>query len=350
MDALKFAFEILIVGALALPWVALLIRMFSPYTSPGEPEKPIDVLEFLLPSVASKAGGAVAMALIIGTGYLLGSVVSRVSRNLFNDELLWFVPQEDTIRVGVYRDEYCSEELLDDLDLPEFRIRDHPRMAEGLCPQTVLNSADNLVSFLRRYVRLFPLRALRNGSDEKFDARVQEMFRLQEGLLLLNGLDKVERLKEYYDQITVLRGGALNLIILFAVCLFGYCGNYRARWSQRPSLMVLAFVPACLVLIYALFSFWRHYHYERLSPYRDPPLAETVLFLLGAIGVFVILKAKHARYYGPTCVVAAILTVISFGGWWWTEVMYDLQVIHSAPELQLKPRDSTPQSNAGPQP
>jgi hypothetical protein len=33
LDALKFAFEILVVGALALPWLAILSRMFA--SGPG---------------------------------------------------------------------------------------------------------------------------------------------------------------------------------------------------------------------------------------------------------------------------------------------------------------------------
>jgi len=64
-------------------------------------------------------------------------------------------------------------------------------------------------------------------------------------------------------------------------------------------------------------------------------MAELVLIVLGGIGVWAISAAKHAAHYGPTCVVAAVLTVVSFGGWWWTEVLYDLHVIHSVPVQHL---------------
>lgn len=29
--------------------------------------------------------------------------------------------------------------------------------------------------------------------------------------------------------------------------------------------------------------------------------------------------------------MAAVLTLIGYGSWWWTEVLYNQQVIHSSP-------------------
>jgi hypothetical protein len=311
MDVLKFAFEILIVGALALPWLAVLIRMCVPDPTPG---KPINLLQFLMSVVPEGAQNAVSAVAIVAVGYFLGSAVSRVSRNFFNDELLGPVPTEDQIRSGVYWKEYCQENVAELLDLPE--IKGHPKIMQKWCPPE-------------------------NGSTDKtaeFDPLVQEMFRLQESELLLNGRDKVDRLKDYYDQITVLRGAALNGIILVALCVFGFCGTLRARWSKRPVLNLLTFAPAGAFVCYGTYSLFGHVLGNNIHTfYSDPPLAELVLILLGGIGVWVVYRAKVARFYLPTAVVATILTVIAFGGWWWTEVMYDLQVIHSVPELQ-RPR------------
>lgn len=339
MDVLKFAFEIMIVGALALPWLVVVIRIFFSDAASG---KPIDFKLFPSP-VSEQAQQAIAIALIIATGYLLGSAVSRISRNLFNDKLLGnflSLPTEDRIRRAVYREEYCEKKLLRFRNLPCVR-KDQPPCGEWMCQQT------------------------NNGTDTKeFDEVVQEMFRLQEGELLLEGKDKVDRLKEYYDQITVLRGAALNGFILFALCSFGALGNRRAA-SSSSILKVLMFLPAGAVVLCGAYSLWYHVHnagtlYSH-SPlaapvgapplaelmhkaelvhkadvfYVHPPLAELVLLLLGVVGFFVISKARREKFYVPTLLVAAILTLVSFGGWWWTEVMYDHQVIHSAPELQL---------------
>jgi hypothetical protein len=165
------------------------------------------------------------------------------------------------------------------------------------------------------------------------------MFRLQEGLLLLNGQDKVVRLKEYADQLDVLRGAAFNGVILFALCLFGCLGNLRARLSHRRILQLLMLIPACLLAGYGVYSLWGHWTAKGDTRYSDPPLAEAVLIMLGLVGIYVTCKAKAetARFYVRTCAAAAVLTVMSYGGWCWTEVMYDLQVIHSVPELPKAP-------------
>ena len=76
-----------------------------------------------------------------------------------------------------------------------------------------------------------------------------------------------------------------------------------------------------------------HYH----ALYNDPPLAELVLILLGAVGLLVIFKAKKTTPYFRTALVAAIITTICLGAWWWTEIIYDLQVVHSQVELRLNP-------------
>lgn len=339
MDALKFALEILIVGALALPWIAILIWMFSP-RSQGESDKPVNILHLFLSVVPDDTRGAVAAVLIIAIGYLLGSSLSRISRSFFDDELLGRVPTEKQIREDLYWDEYCMGKLLGDLALPEkFGPTPGTSTAEGLCnPQ---NTTEVAVSPSPPRRRMFRFSTSTNRSDRPagFGGRVQELFFLQEGDLLLNGEDKVERLKEYYDQITVLRGGALNGFILCALCLFGFCGNYRERWSRHRILSLVTFVPAGALTLYGFISILSHWNDKglgALGAYRDPPLAEAVLLLLGVIGVFVTLKAAHATYYGPMCVVAAVLGFVAFGGWWWTEVMYDIHVIHAVPDLLPK--------------
>ena len=301
-DALKFAFEILVVGAMALRWLAVLNRMFPTRAGSG--------LHFDLSAVPGPAQTAVTVAVVVAFGYLLGSAVSRISRDIFNDELFGNLPTEDRIREAVYEEEYCTEHLMRNLSLP---FKPDPGLAHkfGFCPGTV-----------------------QMDTPERFEERVTDLFRLQESALLLQGQDRVDRLRQFYDQINILRGAALNGLILFALCAFGSCGTLRARWSAHPVLKGLTFLPAGLVAAYGLYSLIvNHFIHPSRSIYADPPLAEAVLLLLGVGGLFVVSKAKEAAAYFRTCVVAAILTVVSFGAWWWTEVMYDIQVIHSHPRL-----------------
>ena len=57
---------------------------------------------------------------------------------------------------------------------------------------------------------------------------VAELFRLQEGKLLLVSEEKLGRLHELHDQIEILRGATLNGAILFTLSWFGLCALYRA--------------------------------------------------------------------------------------------------------------------------
>src|ERR1700727_1174761 len=113
LDALKFAFEIFVVGALALPWVFLVTKSFMASDSPWQ----FTSYESIVPEAAQKA---VAIAFVVAVGYLAGSVISRVSRDLFNDELLGKIPTEDNIRRAMYEDQYCHQNLiLMNADLPD---------------------------------------------------------------------------------------------------------------------------------------------------------------------------------------------------------------------------------------
>ncbi|HUN85810.1 MAG TPA: hypothetical protein VMU48_15640 [Terracidiphilus sp.] len=309
-DALKFAFEILVVGALALPWIVVLQRMFPETSRAG--------LDFDLSFVPKSVQGAVAAAAVIAFGYLLGSVISRISRDIFNDELFGNLPTENMIRLAVYNNEYCTEHLIRNMTLP-FKPTEAQLHSFGLCPGSVPND-----------------------TPERFEARVTDLFRLQESALLLQGEDKVDRLKQYFDQINVLRGATLNSIILFMLCLFGGCGTLRFRWSERPVLKALTYLPAGAVVVFGVYSLIEHHIiHPEMSVYGDPPLAETVLILLGLGGLFVVAKSKEAVSYFRIGVVALVLTAVCYEAWWWTEVMYDIQVIHSHPEATQRPAPSS---------
>lgn len=101
MDALKFAFEILIVGALALPWLAILIRMFvdEPVAEdrkapdPRHPWRrpPTDDGPFHLSVVPESVRSAAAAAFVVAIGYLLGSSVSRISRETSSITTCYYV-------------------------------------------------------------------------------------------------------------------------------------------------------------------------------------------------------------------------------------------------------------------
>lgn len=333
MESLKFAFEIFIVGALALPWLAVLMRIFSPSHGSSDSAKALDKVLSIVPHGAKESVG---IFVILASGYLLGSAVSRISRNVFNDVHLLAFPSEYKIRAQVYFEEYCRKEL--DLGLPvDFR---HTRLPSDLCDRARKEGYGPPTLSARPTPSSPPNTAAQNSTsadDEqlRFAEVVQDFFRLQEGQLLLNGEDKVQRLKEFYDQIDVLRGAAFNGFILLMFCLFGWLGVLRAGPNMSNLRKYLLLLPAYAVLVLAVLGAYSHFHEKSGRLLVNPPLAEVAIFLVGSIGLYASMGTNldSLRFYLRTGTVAAVLTVISLGGWWWTEVMYDLHVIHAVPEL-----------------
>jgi hypothetical protein len=369
MDALKFAFEILTVGVLALPWIAILIRMLSP-----NEEK--TALRSLLSVVPDQARNAVAVALTIAVGYLAGSAVSRVSRNFFNDELWGTAPTEEQIRSGVYYDEYCTVNVLAFLDAPtEFTGTDHPQLPSWLCTQAAVTNPsqrmntcidptkdpkakakesaaktkDPGVNAKQPAQSSCPENAENAPKQFRWGDLVDEMFSLQESALLLRGLDKVDRLKQYHDQISILRGAAFNGVMLFFVCILGMCAYLRARLSEHRTVKEIAFLPAIALILVGSQRLVKHVSTSQDRLYTDPPLAELILLVLGVVGVLIVLRTTESRLHLPTCAMAIVLVVVSLGGWWWTEVMYDLLVIHSVPVLEKEAPAVRPEAH-GPEP
>jgi len=330
MDSLKFAFDTLIIGALALPWLWIFIRMFF---HAGSNEQRIRFP--MLDTLDEDTRKVIASVMILAVGYLLGSAISRISSDFFDDDEVFrkALPTVGTIRQGVYLHQYCDQHsVLDQIYTPGRLIE----LADGkkiLCTDAPV-----------------------------MDELVAEFFSQQEGKLLLGGDDKLGRLHEYHDQIEILRGATLNAGILFTLSLFGLFALYRSRLPPgklRLLLKGVLYVPAVICLVGGSLLMWQHFnrpempaipqksttlqpantdestrHVPMVNPYElhaDPPLAEALIILLGIGGFCLQLTEDNPRLYRNVCVVAMVLTVVSYGSWWWTEVLYDQQVIHSFP-------------------
>jgi len=93
MGAFSIAFDIIIVGALALPWVLLVIHLFF---SDNESS-----LKKLLGWVESQNQPAVAGVLLFAMTFSLGSAVSRMAQDFFDDDDLHFRAFQHLFQVGV---------------------------------------------------------------------------------------------------------------------------------------------------------------------------------------------------------------------------------------------------------
>ena len=340
MDWLKFAFDTLIIGALALPWLWLFMRIFFQRTSKQ------DKLTFpVISAMSQPVRDTVIGVLIIAIGYFLGSAVSRISSDLFDDpEILHGIPNQSSIRQAIYLHEYCdAHSVLAALKLP-VAVELPKELPGGLAAFCVA---------------------------EKRDLLMVELFRLQESKLLLQGEEKLGRLRELHDQIEILRGATLNGAILFTLSWFGLCALYRARLNKTvgdnkiaaSKMQILlkwaSYGPAVVCLLLGICEMRQHFTHPTdivstpsrtnpaidknaptIAPYAtsnpheqhgDPPLAEALIVLLGLGGLCLRLSDDSPRLFRNVCLMAAVLTLIGYGSWWWTEVVYDQQVIHSFP-------------------
>ena len=99
MDALKLAFDTIIVGVLALPWLAIAIDLFLA-SKPGHGTRFVSWLQSHVTQLPTAAVGVVLFSM----AYLLGAAVSRVAGDFLNDDDLVMPITEDRIRIAVYCD------------------------------------------------------------------------------------------------------------------------------------------------------------------------------------------------------------------------------------------------------
>jgi len=107
MEAVKFAFDTLLVGALALPWLSLLVQMHFPPANHGA-----DRYSALVSALPKQTREIAVSVVVLSLGYFLGAAVWRISDDFFRDpDVLWHMPTEVSIREDVYVHEYCDVKL-----------------------------------------------------------------------------------------------------------------------------------------------------------------------------------------------------------------------------------------------
>jgi len=336
MDAFGSAFDIVIVGALALPWVLLVIHLIFSDTESS--------LGKLLVSVKQQNQPALVSVLLFAMAYPMGSAVSRIAQDFFDDDDLhlhvsisgyerWFrlpVVTETSIRTDVYcqAQEPTPRSTLSDTG-PQFA--QPPKPNQSLC----------------QYAggRLTPKTADVWSGRAQLEELATHVFHIQEAALLLLGTDDNERLRQFRAQIIVLRGAAFNGMVAFSLCLFWWCRRFqsRLRWTAPLACSFLGAV-----------SLYNHL-LER--PASDPPYMEFTLLVLAATGWYLLWKpAQKAKAAGEETppqngrgriqpaylVLAAFLTATAFLGWWSTQVLYDQQVFYSYQAMTQTPKPATP--------
>jgi len=400
MGALSIAFDTTIVGALALSWVWLIIHLFF---LPGE-----EAITRVLDWVAGKQLQVVAGVLLFAMTFTLGSAVSRMAQDFFNDDDL-NVPQ--VLRMAMTEDRmvanvYCSMDKGDLLRAGEGNPALKVKIARFQClrtnccvPERNTQSAsegatvqgpsapsaqksdccsgkdqnaeggsggavfvsesdqavkktcpcEGLLSPRGRYFR-------KRSIERKLISAARDIFGLQENALLLKGEDSTQRLRQFHDQIMVLRGATYDGMLTFALCMFGW--GVAARDEKRPKARwVLGLFPWFLLFL-GVSAVYEHY-VERAV--EGPPYMEFSLLILGGAGVVLLwfpsLLPRSLVTYGDEkqeestepeterekprkrngirlpwpalCVVLAVLAIGGLLGWWATEILYVQRVLYS---------------------
>jgi hypothetical protein len=145
------------------------------------------------------------------------------------------------------------------------------------------------------------------------------LFQLQESALMLKGADKIERLSQLHAQILVLRGGAFDSFIFCVFCAFGWCANQSNRLARI--IPTLFFVAGAVAFGAHLFS--------HITDFSDPPFMELTFLCLGVAGFSIVGRGNVSKQpYGQYLLLSVLVTAIAYFGWWWSEILYDGQVLH----------------------
>jgi hypothetical protein len=285
MDAVKIGLETIIVGALALPWIFLVVDLFCPSKE--------SLFDHTLPWIKdNQAAATAAGVLLTALAYLMGSGVGRVAQDFLRDDDPGFGVTEDTIRSAVY----C-------------RPRDPWLVETG----GVLVDKDTKING----------KAICSGDADE-ENRVRQTFSLQEAMLL-SGADTPDRVRYLHQQITVLQGVALDGVITMWLCLFGF---FAARGNTGR--IVLAMLSSGL-FIWAIVVTGHHLH--RIARHQEslvgaPPLLEIFLFLVAVAGLALAMLGARKRAFGCGLIFSTLLTALAVAGWWYGQIVYDQTVIY----------------------
>jgi hypothetical protein len=344
MGALSIGFDTIIVGALALPWVLLAIHLFFSNNESS--------LKSVLDWVTKQNQPAVAGVLLFAMTYSVGSVVSRIAQDFFDDDDMHLRVFDYLWRVGVTESSIRSDVYCDTSELSKAAPKASDSEGSGSTnssqSEKPASGPDPLCVFAGRWVIRQSDASVSPGwsnelrdltGDETITVRwinkTEELtgnrFRVKEAAVLLKGTDDTERIRQFHDQIMVLRGAAFNGGLAFALCLFWWCSKFKSplRWA----VLLIYIFPGVVATV-------NHFSDHANSP----PYMEFTLLSVAAAGGCLLWRlapekknaegdssAQHAggEIRFAYVFLALFLSVSAFLGWWATQVLYDQQVIYS---------------------
>lgn len=320
MDVFKLAFETTIVGLLAFVWLGIAIDLAAPNLAAR------NLFAEVIPKFLGENDKLLGVGLLV-LAYIVGSAIVPISSQLLNDEH-WPLP-EDAIRCQVSRDQ---EERLG-------------KIAKLGFPENVPNLNNSIVgkcSFWDRFVTVEPstgertltLRQIWTGL--KTPATVEEIemkkeiltvFQLQESAVMNQGADKAERFRQLHERIVVLRGAVFSGAALFLICFFGCIAPIEGHPSPRKR-KLWGLLLTAVSLGFCIYNAVEDLKHPSIF---DVPVMEGMMGALVLFGGSLVVRGVRARPYlkGKFVTVVGLFFLFAYGGWIWSEVIYDQQVISS---------------------
>jgi hypothetical protein len=345
MDIFKLAFETTVVGLLAFLWIGLATYLLFPaFVTALFKEK--------IPAYSNQTLLGVAA---LTFAYCLGSAILPVANQLVNDEH-WPLT-ESAIRCQVFTGQ---EQLLENihysalpkdkgLSLQNLQTIHCSYWAPVFAPTETAGLEHKLIPIAMRiplFLRLWVGVEDDTGKDNKTisekcekeqtptrecdefkQKRILALFQLEESAVLNQSSDKTERLRQLHERIVVLRGAVFSGFVLFFVCLCAYFARGsgdNAHWMRTGWGILLA-------LVFTVFALHNGYRDLENANIFDIPVLESLLAAITIFGVFLVCRGLQTRQFQKKryLLVALFFAGLAYGGWMWSEIIYDQEVLSS---------------------
>jgi hypothetical protein len=340
MDVFKLAFETIVVGLLTFVWLALAVDLLFP-----------KFFTDAVPKVSDKYQSVIGVALLT-LAYCFGSAIMPVAGQLINDEH-WPLP-EYAIRCWVtLREAWLLSQVDGSTNLLEryehsrdYESRSH--FSDCQCsyvdvflkpdPSALPGEPKKALSIPLGWQE-FQFRKQLVENDKLRRQKLLTMFGLYESKVLADLSDKNDSFRQLHERIIVLRGAVINGAILFLLCFFRAIARTDAevfRWRAIDRVWIKTTFGVGIAAFLTLLALRNGFADLQNPDIFDIPVLE-ILFGLATIfgGYWVIRGVPYRSFLNKrTVFVSFVLTLLAYGGWIWSEVIYDQQIIFAVATAQ----------------
>jgi hypothetical protein len=359
MDVFKLAFETVIVGLLTFPWLGLATYLLFP-------DLVIDLVTRQIPALVKDNQASLGVA-VLTLAYCLGSAILPIGNQLVNDEH-WPL-NENAIRCQVFTQQETELELINYSAVPKGlklenltpdhcsywapvfyptntekqtkvkRFRGIWRLGRLWIGHTATSEDDESAPNKRKTTKELEAKCDKKVNEgegrecDKFKAgKILRLFDQEETTVLNQNSDTTEQLRQLHERIVVLRGAVFSGFIVLLICLFAYF----ARVYGQPLHWMRSVCGSLLALSFGVFAMFNGINDLNPPHIFDIPVLETLLLVNIIFGFLLVFRGvKTQLFRTKRCVLIAIFfTGLTYGGWMWSEIIYDQQVISSFAVLQ----------------